>query len=468
MPRFNPLQEVYWKNDVSVEGVVLYSILNVGVTYYCVYTNEGEKRFFSEDEIVPLKDKNTFSKDTEISNDDKSNWMACSFLEFLFGQIPEEECFLAFVDGSDRDYWWLHLQWDEEQTVNMKIKCSFCDDKFFFHEIEADWSLELEPFTSIEGELSIDLGEDEEQEDYQQIICKSVRRFLEEFSEYEGICLLIDMYNQIDIIDILAQMTVESELIWEHKTFPNGTEGYESTDDIFTYRLIDNGNGSYLNILYQIYSIAVFKDDDSLLSYSISTAKNDSSVDNDMSYIGTRDIVVRTGYNRCIFKEHNLEMVNAVVNMIDFKRQLTWEETVQVLYCKSCNCYYMLNADFQRLKRKGYFGCQVITREDQEKRLKTGGTTWAAQSDLKLYGYSVNKKDGLTQKERQDILSFIIENNILSIPRICEYLNWFIKINRRIPNKESAISKWEDDIDFVKNYRVGSKKIKIGTIYKKD
>ena len=466
MPRFIPTQEVYLKKDVTVEGVVLYSILNGGVAYYCVYTNEGQKKFYSEDEIAPLHNKSISGTDTELCNEDKTNWMACSFLEFLFSQIPEEECFLTLVDGPDSDYWWLQLKWEEEQTVKMKIKCSFCDDKFFFHEIEVDWNLKLEPFSSIEGELSIDLGEDEEQEDYQQIICSSIGRFLEEFSEYEGVCELIGTFDQMDIIDELAQKTMDSELIWEYKDSQNGYEEYESSDDIFKYQYFHFDDESCLIIEYQSYTIGGIHDKDSLLFESISTEEDDSYI-NDVSCIGTRDIIVITGYNRCIFREHNLEMADAVVNMVDFKGQLTWEETVRVLYCRVCNCYYMFSSDFQRLKRKGYLGCQVITWEDQEKRLKDGGAAWASQSDLKLYWYSVSKKDSLTKKERQDILSFIIENKILSIPKICGYLSFFIKMAGNNPNKESAISKWEDDIDFVKNYIVGSKKIKIGTIYKK-
>ena len=47
---------------------------------------------------------------------------------------------------------------------------------------------------------------------------------------------------------------------------------------------------------------------------------------------------------------------------------------------------------------------------------------WANESSLRIYGYTTNSKDDLSDRERQDILAFIIENGIEKRQRVAEYL----------------------------------------------
>lgn len=469
MPIFYPMQEVYVLNDNEVEGIVQYSLLIGSTIYYCICTNDGKKRFFSEDEIVPVQNGNNPKTYPNTKKVESANWMACSFIEYLFSQISENKCYLNLVSGLDDDYWWLHLQEQDELEVKMDIRCSFCDNQLLFHEIRVDWELQTEPFEYTEGELSIDLEESDTQEDYKLIIINSLTRFLEKFPEFEGINELISLYQQDEIIPILVEKTEDNELIWNYEDSEDsldGTAGYESSDDVFSYRYIyeDEDNESYLKVVYQGNLIAIIDDD--LLLYNSIYATEESSAD-DEAKIDTKDIIVLTGYyNRCIYQEHDTEIVNAAVHMVDFNKQMTWEETVKVFYCRSCNCYYMFISDFEGLKKKGYLGCKVVTIQEYTKGLKNGAR-WKEQSVLKQYGYSVSKQDGLSKDERQNILSFILENTILTIPRTCDYLNWFIVMAKDNPNKKEAIEKWEEDIEFVKKYKIGCRKVKVGTIYKK-
>ena len=71
------------------------------------------------------------------------------------------------------------------------------------------------------------------------------------------------------------------------------------------------------------------------------------------------------------------------------------------------------------------------------------------------YGYNVNQAEGLTGTRRKRILAVLIDKKIMSRSEIISYLDFFICQRQSNPKFELAISKWEDDRDFVESYRVG-------------
>ena len=56
--------------------------------------------------------------------------------------------------------------------------------------------------------------------------------------------------------------------------------------------------------------------------------------------------------------------------------------------------------------------------------------------------------------DTQKILSFIIDYNILSKQQVCNYLELFIKTNGKSENNKRALMKWQEDKEFVLNYRL--------------
>lgn len=74
-----------------------------------------------------------------------------------------------------------------------------------------------------------------------------------------------------------------------------------------------------------------------------------------------------------------------------------------------------------------------------------------AESILKVYGYTVNEKDNLSSHYRQELLSEIIDLNIMSASQIVRFLKFLIQSR---PHQPIAQGKWANDKRFVENYKV--------------
>ncbi len=76
-----------------------------------------------------------------------------------------------------------------------------------------------------------------------------------------------------------------------------------------------------------------------------------------------------------------------------------------------------------------------------------------SESILKGYGYSVNKADGLSTSERRELLSEIVDLEILTVKRVVGLLDFFIQTHSN-PVYMEARSKWESDKKYIQEYRV--------------
>ncbi len=80
------------------------------------------------------------------------------------------------------------------------------------------------------------------------------------------------------------------------------------------------------------------------------------------------------------------------------------------------------------------------------------------QSELKLYGYNV-QKNGLSEYERKNLLLNLLYYEILTKHKIISILQFNINFHQSNPNFSEAIMKWEDDLNFVQNYNLNEQKI---------
>ena len=78
------------------------------------------------------------------------------------------------------------------------------------------------------------------------------------------------------------------------------------------------------------------------------------------------------------------------------------------------------------------------------------GSKLAQESILMQYGYNVSQTVGLSARQRQKILAVMIDNKVLSKSEIISYLDFFIRQHGSRNNMGIAISKWEDDREFVR------------------
>ena len=75
------------------------------------------------------------------------------------------------------------------------------------------------------------------------------------------------------------------------------------------------------------------------------------------------------------------------------------------------------------------------------------------ESILKGYGYSVNEKDGLRTSVRQELLAEIVDLEILTVSKVVDYLDFFIRSHPSVMYT-NARHKWEEDKRFIQEYRV--------------
>lgn len=155
-------------------------------------------------------------------------------------------------------------------------------------------------------------------------------------------------------------------------------------------------------------------------------------------------------------KNHSIEQIRAIVEIVTPQgEKLTVE--LSAGYCKKCQIYFLLEQDFKRAREKGVLLCQLVSYERYEKNMSTGfnSAELRAESILHQSGYNVSAADNLTTLQRQEILRRVIDNKLYSISGVLSFLDWLIARNKKVRNKnmDSALNKWEEDREYVAQYR---------------
>lgn len=187
---------------------------------------------------------------------------------------------------------------------------------------------------------------------------------------------------------------------------------------------------------------------------------------NDNEYdivISVGDVVVTTAILSCIHRNHIIEKANAIITILT--SDSTAETIVPVCYCQECDVFYMDYVDYEDIVRIGVPCCKVFKRDDYSS--SSNVYELAPYSIMRSYGYTVNMKDNMSAQERRRILSFLVENNVLSATRINEYLSWFIRTAKNRAGMTEAINKWRDDKNFISQYMGGDRSVKVRQLFLK-
>lgn len=124
-----------------------------------------------------------------------------------------------------------------------------------------------------------------------------------------------------------------------------------------------------------------------------------------------------------------------------------------IAFCKECNRYYILNETVKEIRKKGVILCQMVKKEQLSEMVDS--SKWNEVGLLKSYGYSVNASDDLSDVQRQQLLTILIDKRIVSKAEILSRLDWFCKMRGNDLNS-SAVTKWKEDRKFIANYRLGT------------
>ena len=172
--------------------------------------------------------------------------------------------------------------------------------------------------------------------------------------------------------------------------------------------------------------------------------------------IRAKDFVVRRSVFKCMHNDHKIQNIDAVISIINKDGDVK-ETTVSAGYCPNCNTFFLMESTYAQLKSRGTPICRV---SDEKTYLKgnnyVNGMKLAQESTLMQYGYSVSQEEDLTEARRHRILAVMIDNKILTKTAIISYLDFFISQRQFQPKFEAAISKWENDREFVSDYHKGS------------
>ncbi len=189
----------------------------------------------------------------------------------------------------------------------------------------------------------------------------------------------------------------------------------------------------------------------------------------DENCIRADDVVVRARNKTCAYGDHKIRNVRATVCVFSPKRGVS-EMHVNAFCCPTCRKYYILENDFDRLKRMGGLCCEIIekpskTQSYKQKRSKLQ-MDLSEQSIFNSLGYNVNQQDALTARERRTILDFVILNRIKTQKQTIGFLEHLIDFNGRKEGMRDAVANWQSDIDYLKNDpRVEMEKFRIRRIF---
>lgn len=79
-------------------------------------------------------------------------------------------------------------------------------------------------------------------------------------------------------------------------------------------------------------------------------------------------------------------------------------------------------------------------------------------SVLRLYGYTVNENDGLTEGERHELLKNLMDSKLMSKTDILNHIEWLINTHEKSAQYMTACDKWKADLQFVNTYKIDSQR----------
>lgn len=166
--------------------------------------------------------------------------------------------------------------------------------------------------------------------------------------------------------------------------------------------------------------------------------------------LSIQDVVVLKTIKQCSHDNHQIEDVMAKIPVLYDNGDVHLLD-IQLAYCKTCNQYYMLKSDFDKIT--GIILCQVldqtsignITQDNDFNALQK-------QSILFKCGYTVSSQKNFPAEARRIILCSVIESHLMTKSEVKDHLNILIERGKKIPSWKNATTKWEFDKKFIDGY----------------
>lgn len=163
------------------------------------------------------------------------------------------------------------------------------------------------------------------------------------------------------------------------------------------------------------------------------------------------DVIVMTYSMIC--HDRSIVPLRGIVQLLtDENKQMGYE--LYVGYCSECNKYYCFIEDCWKMLTYGKPLCAITRWNATTDKKSVNPFRYKSQSVLNAMGYSVGIESDLTVEERQKILSTALQSGLFDVHDLISFLNWLIQTRKTQAKYTTAIGKWQEDLDYVKNYEL--------------
>lgn len=165
------------------------------------------------------------------------------------------------------------------------------------------------------------------------------------------------------------------------------------------------------------------------------------------------DFLIKGTTQFCSNRKHKIISIEADLDIIGRDGKIG-KIKCPAYYCENCNVFYIYNTIFENIKNSGTLLCKIYDMF----KINTDNNYYELNSEsiMHSYGYNVNANDDLTMFQRQTILKNLLDNRIMSRNEITNHLTYLYNRSRNLKNFSQARKRWNDDIDFVSNYRLNT------------
>lgn len=148
---------------------------------------------------------------------------------------------------------------------------------------------------------------------------------------------------------------------------------------------------------------------------------------------------------------HNTDDLIAKIPVLNEDGEISYLK-INASYCYDCKRFTILKSDFIAIK--DIVMCKVIDEtSDYSNNSENEFDFEQRRSILFQYGYNVQTKKNLSEKQRHIILSSIIEAQIMNRRDVINHINTLIDRGSKIPSWSNATQKWKEDKQFVSEYK---------------
>lgn len=288
------------------------------------------------------------------------------------------------------------------------------------------------------------------------------------YSEYRELFIQEKLINEVllkEDLEILLSLTQNRLTKWEYKTLAICAETMLSIEfRQVRYYLHYSPKKDQLRCLYierkgypKICSIKNTPELQKMMDFVIEnerTEENKGVKNLPICNIYPNSFLVKSNIFFCKTNQHKIEEICGIIKILTNEHKIILRE-IYAGRCTTCNIYFIFLSDYEKLIMEGKILCNVITLDKLEEikslQLFSG---YKNESVIKLMGYNVQSNNKLSNTERQNILISIIEKELLNINDIVSFLEWLVQIHDNDEKYTNAIVKWEEDKEFIKNYKI--------------